>query len=123
MSPSISTFRELKVWQASVDLAVRIYNLVRGFPRGDQYRVGDQLARAVISVASNIAEGHGRRRPAEYVHFIDIANGSLCEVVTQLEVCRRIGLVDDEANNKVAEALDSIGRMLTGLRRSILRER
>jgi four helix bundle protein len=123
VSPSIRSFRDLKVWNAAVDLAVEVHQLVRHLPRADQFRIGDQLARAATSVAANIAEGYGRRRPAEFIRFIDIANGSRSETETLLEVCVRLGLVLVSGQDRLASQLSAIGKMLTGLRRSILTSR
>ena len=121
MPSTINSYRDLKVWENAVGLTVRIHKLVRGFPRADQFRIGDQLARSVFSIAANIAEGHGRRRPAEFVRFLDIANGSRCESETALEVCVRLELVDPAMKEELLAECHEIGRMVTGLRRSLLK--
>ncbi len=123
MPTPILSYRDLKVWRDAVHFAVRIHRLVRRFPRADQFRVGDQLARAVTSIASNVAEGYGRRRSLEYLRFLDIANSSRCEAETQLAICVGLELIDFRTNEELLEASQAIGRMLTGLRRSIARTR
>jgi four helix bundle protein len=123
MPSTINSYRDLKVWKNAVELTVGIHRLVRGFPRPDQFRIGDQLARSVFSIAANIAEGHGRRRPAEFVRFLDIANGSRCETETALEVCARLELSDNAMKEELLAQCHEIGRMLTGLRRSLLNPR
>lgn len=102
-----------------MSLAVRAHLLTRKFPRGEQLRIADHLAKSATSVASNITEGYGRRRSVEYIRFRDIANGSLCKTETQLEICARLALVDEKTAAEFLEASQSIGRMLTGLHRSI----
>jgi four helix bundle protein len=121
MSSPIRSYRDLTVWQAALTLAVQVYRLIRELPRPDQFRVGDQLARSATSIAANIAEGHGRRRRAEFVRFLDIANASRCETETHLEICARLGLADSTAIATLVAQLESIGRMVTGLRRSLVR--
>lgn len=77
---------------------------------------GDQMVRAATSVAANIAEGYGRRRRAEYIRFLDIANGSRCEIETQFEVCSRIEVISGTESEVLHAQSERIGRMLTGLR-------
>ena len=101
-------------------LAERCYRLTRRFKREDQ-DLGVQLRKACVSIPSNIAEGFGRHHTASYINHLWIANGSGNELQAQLEIARRIGIVTaDEAGAYMGDA-EEIGRMLTGLIRSLER--
>lgn len=82
----IESYRDLKVWQKSVNLVTEIYEITRSFSKEEIYTLASQLRRAAISVPSNIAEGWGRNSTKEYVHFLRIARGSLLELETQLVI-------------------------------------
>jgi four helix bundle protein len=71
---------------------------------------------ATILSYRNIAEGHGRRRRAEYIRFLDIANGSRCELETHIEVCIRLGAIGQKEATAFTARSNRVGRMLTGLR-------
>jgi four helix bundle protein len=75
-------YKELKVWQESVELAVDIYKITKKFPDEELYGLTSQLRRAGVSVSSNIAEGAGRGTDGEFKHFLGISNGSACEIET-----------------------------------------
>lgn len=85
------SFRDLSVWQRSIQLTFEIYKLTDEFPRSERYRLADQIRRASVSVASNIAEGYGRATRGEYVQFLGHARGSVSEVETQLVIARGLG--------------------------------
>jgi len=91
-----SDFKELKVWQKAIELCKQVYMVVRKLPKEETYALSDQMRRAVISVPSNIAEGHGRESINEFLHFLAISRGSLCELETQLIVSVEIGLLRQE---------------------------
>ena len=84
-----TTFRELDVWKRAMQLVDEVYDLVVKFPRSEQFILRSQLLRSVISVPSNIAEGHARFHRGDYVHHLSIARGSLAELETQLEIAMR----------------------------------
>src|SRR5208337_1783297 len=84
------SFRDLKLWQRSMQLTIAIYRLTREFPRAEIYGLTSQIRRAAVSVPSNIAEGQGRLDPGEFRQFIGIARGSICELQTQLEIARAL---------------------------------
>jgi four helix bundle protein len=87
---SVRSFRDLIVWQRSVGLAVAVYELTREFPKEEIYGLTSQLRRAAVSIASNIAEGHGRNTAGEFRQFLGVARGSNFEVQTQLVLSRRL---------------------------------
>ena len=110
-------FKELIVWQKAMDLVDEVYLLQRGFPKPEVYGLGDQLRRAVVSIPSNIAEGHGRGSRKDYVHFLSIARGSVYETITQLNIAKRQGYLKDIS---LAEShANEIARMLNALIRSL----
>ena len=110
-------FMELVVWQKAMDFVDEVYLLQRGFPKPEVYGLGDQLRRAVVSIPSNIAEGHGRGSRKDYVHFLSIARGSVYETITQLNIAKRQGYLKDIS---LAEShANEIARMLNALIRSL----
>jgi four helix bundle protein len=84
------SFRDLPVWQKSMQLTVTVYRITQDFPREEMYGLTSQLRRSAISVPSNIAEGQGRLNSTEFRQFLGIARGSLCELQTQLELARAL---------------------------------
>ena len=114
-----SNYKELKVWQKAMDLTVAVYKLVKLLPKEETYALSDQMRRAVVSIPSNIAEGQGRNSDKEFIQFLSIARGSLWELETQIEICLRIGYIDQsmatDTNNLIAE----ISKMLNALSNSL----
>jgi four helix bundle protein len=106
------SYRELIVWQRSIELSVALYELTRQFPREEIYGLTSQLRRAGVAVASNIAEGWGRGSRPDYRNFLCIARGSALEVQTQLVITRRLGY-GKMKNLEQAEGLSiEVGKML-----------
>ena len=113
------SFRDLIVWQKAVQLSVRIYKITASFPNTEQFGLTNQLRRASVSIASNIAEGYGRSTKGEYLQFLGYARGSNCELQTQLVIAGELGF-GTEPKRKEAEAFcDEIGRMLVVLMRKL----
>ena len=108
-------FKNLIVWQKAMKMAKLVYDLVRGFPVEERYALADQLRRAVSSIPSNIAEGNGRAGNKDYAHFLAIARGSLYEMITQLELARDLGYINDY--DDVALLAEEVSRMLTSMLR------
>ena len=80
----LKNYRELKVWQRSYRLCLEIYKITKRFPNEERYGLTSQVRRATVSVLSNIAEGYGRKITPEYIRFLYIAYGSICELETQI---------------------------------------
>ena len=110
--------KELVVWQKAMDLVEAVYGITKTFPRSEIYGLASQMQRAAVSVPSNIAEGHGLKQTQAYARHLAIANGSLTELETQLEIARRLGYLSAE-NESVINQAGEVGRMLAGLRRSL----
>ena len=119
MPTAINTYRDLLVWQKSMDLAAEVCKLANGLNRPQWFALADQLRRCAISLPSNIAEGRGRRSTAEFVRFVSIANGSLRELETHLLLLARLDKAFEEETTRILTHTDEVGRMLTGLHRSL----
>ncbi len=92
---SMHQFRRLDVWRDAVDLATTVYKLTATYPATERYGLTAQMRRAVVSVSSNIAEGAGRGSSKDMARFLRVSIGSICELESQLEVSRALGLVTD----------------------------
>jgi four helix bundle protein len=115
----VQSFRDLLVWQRSIQLAVAVYRLTQGFPREEVYGLSSQSRRASVSVSSNIAEGHGRLSTGEYRQFLGIARGSNFELQTQLEIARALGLGDPKLVDEAESLSHEVGKMIHGVLESI----
>lgn len=107
------THRDLLVWRESIELTVLIYKATESFPKSEVYGLTSQLRRAASSVPANIAEGAARTGTPELLRFLSIANGSLSEVDTHLEIADRLGYLADK--KVLDEKVEQVFRLLTGL--------
>lgn len=114
-----SNYKELKVWQKAMDLTVEVYKLVKLLPKEETYALSDQMRRAVVSIPSNIAEGQGRNSDKEFIQFLSIARGSLWELETQIEICLRIGYIDQSLATNIYNLIAEISKMLNPLSNSL----
>ena len=105
-------YKDLTVWQKSMDLTVAVYQLTRKLPKEELYALTNQIRRAVVSIPSNIAEGNARFSTKEYLHFLSIARGSKAEVETQLLLCVRLNYLTQDDIENVLSLLNEIERML-----------
>ena len=112
-------FRDLVVWQRAVQMTVATYELTREFPKDELYGLTSQMRRAGVSVASNIAEGWGRRSDGEYKHFLGMARGSNLELQTQLTIAMHLGYSNPAALSKVEGLSTEVSKMLVALMRSV----
>jgi four helix bundle protein len=115
----IKSFRDLLVWQKSMDLSVRIYQRTRTFSRDDQHSLGHQCRKSATSIPSNIAEGFSRHSTPTYINHLWIAHGSVAELETQLEIAKRIPVVTGSEGDRFIVDLQEIGKMINGLVRSL----
>ncbi len=106
-------YKNLIVWQKSMQLIAEVYRLVKILPKAETYALSDQMRRAVISIASNIAEGQGRDSTREYVRFLNIARGSCFELETQLNACLIIEYFTERDTLDAFGLVDEIGKILT----------
>jgi len=117
-----SSYRDLIVWRTGMKLAKEVYRLTIPFPRQETYGLTSQLRRAAVSVPANIAEGHARGTPKEFLQFIRITRGSLAELETLLTLTQELDYIPPNSLAALLETCDEVGRMLTGLRHSIQRQ-
>lgn len=114
---AISSYKELEVWQKSVELVKSIYISTEGFPKSEWYGLKTQMRRASISIPSNIAEGYKRRTRGEYVQFLGIADASAAELETQIIVSKNV--YSDLDFHEAESLLVEVQKMLTVLRRKL----
>lgn len=110
-----SDFKQLKVWQKSVDLAVNIFEITKTFPTEEKFGLVSQLRRCAFSIPSNIAEGQGRDSAIEFCRFINIARGSLCELETQIIISEKNLLISEDTATYIYPKIKEIGSMLKAL--------
>jgi len=114
--------KKLTVWGRSLELVKLIYALTNGYPREEEFGLKAQMRRAAVSVPSNIAEGLTRRTKNDKLHFINIADASLSEIDTQLEISLMLNFVDEARFMEVQQLMISVEQLLGGLRRSIMKQ-
>ena len=114
-------FRELKVWQEAIEVAKEVYLQSRQFPDFEKYGITSQVTRAVVSIASNIAEGSARSTNKDFCNFLGIALGSAYEVETQLILAKEFGYLSEKSLNDLLDKLHSLEKKLSNLQ-SRLRE-
>ncbi len=115
----IKNFRDLIVWQKSMKLVTQIYLITKNFPKEEQYGLISQMRRSAVSIPSNIAEGYGRNSTNEYLRFLQIAQGSLYELETQLEISLNLQYLLRSDFDNLFEQSREIERMLSSLIRKI----
>lgn len=108
-------YKELIVWQKSITLRELVYLSTSTFPEEEKYGLTNQIRRSAVSVASNIAEGAGRNSKKEFRNFLGIANGSLNELNTQLEISKRLRFISENEFDKILMLCDEVQKMLYAL--------
>ena len=112
-------YKNLNVYHLAKQMVVDVYNYTKDFPQQELYALTNQLQRAAISVPSNIAEGMRRFSVKERVHFLEIAYGSLMEVMCQLEIAEALGYLPKEQLQEQEMRMSNISKMLFGLKKTI----
>jgi four helix bundle protein len=115
----VQSFRDLLVWQRSIQLTVAIYRLTQSFPREEIYGLTSQIRRSAVSISSNIAEGQGRLNTGEFRQFLGVARGSNGEVQTQLEIARALGFSDNKLIEEAEGLSTEIGKMINAILKSL----
>jgi len=118
---NINSFRDLLVWQKSMDLAVRCYTTAQKLPKQDQMVLGYQIRKSSVSMPSNVAEGHSRRSTPHYVQHRWTAHASGAELETQLEIGARVEIIAPHEAQMLIDDAQEIGRMINGLVKSLER--
>jgi four helix bundle protein len=120
--PRVQSYRDLIVWQKSVELVLEIYRATQDFPKTETYGLVSQLRRAAVSVPSNVAVGHARLSTGEYKQFLGHARGSLMEIETQVLISQRLGYMNSGQSNILLNRATEVGKVLNGLLNSLNRK-
>lgn len=115
----MNSYRDLRVWQQSMQLAVQVYRSTENFPKQELYGLTAQIRRAAISVPSNIAEGKGRRTDRDFSNFLFHARGSLLELETQILLARELQYFSEQVSADLLKSAAAVGSALTGLINSL----
>lgn len=107
-------FKNLKVWQKSVDLAVKVYHITKGFPSEEKFSMTSQMRRASVSIPSNIAEGTAKSTSKSFVNSLDISLGESYELETQAIISNLVGLLDKEQFTALESDIIEVQRMING---------
>lgn len=118
----MNNYKDLKVWQKSVDLAVRIFEITQDFPKGELYGLTSQIRRSAVSIASNIAEGAGRNTNRDFDNFLGISYASSCELETQLIIASRAKFLESTQLASIQAEISEIQKMNWSLRKSLTKQ-
>ena len=117
LTSQIDSYRDLIAWQRGIDLVEHVYRQTGNLPKDERFGLVAQMRRSAVSVPSNIAEGWGRGTRNDYVRFLRTARGSLFELSTQAEICKRLRFAGDW--DHIMDTADEVRRILHGLIRSL----
>jgi four helix bundle protein len=115
----IVSYRDLKVWQLGMDLVEQVYFATRDFPSEERYGLTSQARRAAVSIPANIAEGRARTHLGVYLNHLAVAQGSLAELETHLDLARRLGFLTEDVTTQLFLVTGKLGRMLHTLVRRL----
>ncbi|MBR3123197.1 MAG: four helix bundle protein [Prevotella sp.] len=113
-------YKKLDAYKIAKEYTIYVYSLLRNFPNYEQYALCSQLRKAAVSVPSNIVEGMGRMAVKERIHFLTVSYGSMAEVLCQLDIAQSLGYITEQELEVAEEISDRLGRVLSGLRKSLL---
>lgn len=113
-------YKKLDAYKIAKEYTIYVYSLLRNFPNYEQYALCSQLRKAAVSVPSNIVEGMGRMAVKERIHFLTVSYGSMVEVLCQLDIAQSLGYITEQELEVAEEISDRLGRVLSGLRKSLL---
>ena len=106
------SYKEQFIWKRAVELAIHCYKFTNLFPKSELYGLTSQIRRSSVSVASNIAEGYGRRSRQEYIHFLHIALGSLRELDTQFIIAKEVDITEKNLFNPIMNEVEEMQSIL-----------
>ena len=115
----LKNYKELRVWQKSYELCLKIYSLAPKFPIEEKYGLTSQIKRSAVSIPSNIAEGYGRKTTADYIRMLYIAYGSVCELETQILLAGDLDFIEKREEDTILSDIAEIERMLKALIKSL----
>ena len=111
--------RKLDIWKRSMEFVQGIYQVTEAFPKAEIYGLTSQMRRAAVSIPSNLAEGAARKGSKEFKQYLNIAQGSISELDTQIELASMLNYIDLKIYEGLMEKLSTISKMLFGLSRSL----
>lgn len=111
----MGNFKDLLVWQKSVDFVTEIYVKTEIFPKNEIFGIVSQMRRASVSIPSNISEGHSRRSTPDFIQFLKIARGSCAEIETQLLISKNLNFLDDNSYEFLESQIIEISKMINSL--------
>lgn len=114
-------FEKFDVWHRGVDFADHVYRATRSVPEEERYGLTSQMRRAAVSVSSNVAEGSSRSSDKDFGRFVEVAYGSLMEVVSESHVARRQSFLGQAAFESLYAESEELGRMLSGLKSKLVK--
>ncbi len=117
----IQSYRDLRIWKTGIALAGKVYMVSREFPKVETYGLTTQMRRAAVSIPSNIAEGHARVHTREYLNHVSIAQGSLAELRTQLELSVQLGYLTARRLKETADLCEELSKQMYALRKSLFK--
>jgi four helix bundle protein len=112
-------FTQLKVWQKAHSFTVNLYKITSSFPSEEKFGLTNQIRRASVSIESNISEGCGRNGDREFSRFLDIAQGSACEVKCQILIARDLGYLDNNKSQLLTDKINEVSRMINALNQKL----
>lgn len=115
MAVGVRSYKDLIVWQRSIELVKLVYQIVHRFPKYETYGLSDQLRRSAVSIPSNIAEGQARQHPGEFRQFLHIALGSAAEVDTQMIIAHELGYISITELQNIENLISEIQKMGHGI--------
>src|SRR4051794_18091093 len=116
---AVKDFRDLIVWQRSMELVELIYRSTENFSAREIFWVTNQVRRAAVSVASNIAEGQGRNSTNDFLRFLSISRGSIQEIQTQIEIARRLDYINEAPTEAILNLTTEVAKLINGLCRAL----
>jgi four helix bundle protein len=114
----IFNYRKLNAYQHAKSLTCFVYTLIKEFPIEERYALSEQIRRAAVSIPSNLAEGASRSSLKEQIHFIEIAFGSLNELMCQLEISYSLNYITSEQLERVETQVKIVAQLMSGLKKS-----
>ncbi len=115
-------FEKLDVWHEAIAFADMVYGLTRKFPEAERFGLTNQMRRAAVSISANIAEGSSRASGTDFARFVEIATGSVFEVVSQSSIGKRQGFASEADHERRYAAAEKQSKMLSGLRKSLVKK-
>ena len=115
----LKNYKDLKVWQKSYELCLKIYRITAKFPNEERYGLTSQIRRSAVSIPSNIAEGYGRKTTADYIRMLYISYGSVCELETQILLAGDLDFIGKVKLGPIKKDIAEVERMLKALINSL----